>query len=83
LLPVVTGISRFVDQSGHWAFIPNRAAIRRIPAAQQGNFLNGSFLIQRIRAPDPTDLQADEKQTFERKVNRCDGILSIASQIDK
>ena len=37
------------SQSGHWGAGPKLAAIRRIPAAQQGNVLNGCFLTLRIR----------------------------------
>lgn len=47
-----------VGQSGHWASGPNRAAIRRILAAQQGTVLNGSFIVRRIRDPDPLLLVA-------------------------
>ena len=42
-----------IGQSGRWVPSQNRAAICRLPATQQGDFLNSSFLIGRIRAPDP------------------------------
>ena len=53
VLPVGADMRPNFGQSRPWAYSRNRAAIRRLPGAQQLMAVNGRFRHSRRTAPDP------------------------------